>query len=221
VYQSAASRAVPATRPGKLTRSSVRSPGARLEPAARSHRRAGRSRRSRCWTRGPAPGWRSGARAVILRVVEVAPADDDRVRHRHHGRGRDQSGLQRRRERHDLKDRARLVVLGEGQVVDGLFDAGLADRLPQTGIGPSTPGWVLVFTSDASARISPVFTSITTATPVEPARRRELAREVAFGRRTAARCPASVPDRRRAWPFGRRAEANSAGSRPTTTRTRA
>ena len=37
---------------------------------------------------------------------------------------------------------------------------------PQDGIGPSTPALVFVFTNEASARISPVLTSMTTATPL-------------------------------------------------------
>src|SRR5579863_6570314 len=42
---------------------------------------------------------------------------------------------------------------------------GTPTDLPHAGTGPSTPAFVRVLTSDASARISPVLTSMTTAVP--------------------------------------------------------
>ena len=45
---------------------------------------------------------------------------------------------------------------------------GTPTLLPHDGTGPRAPAVVLVLTSDASARIWPVFTSMTTARPVSP-----------------------------------------------------
>ena len=82
----------------------------------------------------------------------------------------------------DLEDRARFVGLGEGEVVDRLLDAGHPDAAcPSTGSVPRTPGCDLVLASDASARISPVFTSITTADARDGVGGGQLPGEVAFG----------------------------------------
>src|ERR1019366_10792653 len=59
---------------------------------------------------------------VILGVVKESPTHYDRVRHRKDGGWCDESGLQGGGKGDDLKDRARLVGLGEGQVVDRLID---------------------------------------------------------------------------------------------------
>ncbi len=58
---------------------------------------------------------------------------------------------------------------------------GTPTDVPQAGIGPSTPALVAVLTSDASARIWPVFTSITTATPVSAVGRAKLCGQRALG----------------------------------------
>jgi len=69
------------------------------------------------------------------------------------------TGLQGRRERDDLKDGAGSYAWENARLLIVCWTPATPTFLPHVEIGPRTPAVVLVLTSDASARISPVFTS--------------------------------------------------------------